>query len=86
MREKKNPDASIGKQLHELRSYHRAYKKEFARDETMGVLVRSRDFTFRLRACPGRVRDAHPPPGAHRCAYSHARWPSQKSSDLKRTQ
>ena len=40
LREKKNPDAAIGKQMHELRTYHRAYKKDFTREDTMGTLVR----------------------------------------------
>ena len=40
LREKKNPDSVIGKQMGELWAHHRAYKKEFAKADTMGTLVR----------------------------------------------
>ena len=40
LREKKNPDSIIGKRMGELWAHHRAYKKEFTKEDTMGTLVR----------------------------------------------
>ena len=40
LREKKNPDSIIGKHMGELWAHHRAYKKEFTKEDTMGTLVR----------------------------------------------
>ena len=40
LRETKNPDSIIGKKMGELWAHHRAYKKEFTKEDTMGTLVR----------------------------------------------
>jgi len=40
LKEKKQPDPSIGAYLDELRRYHRAYKSAFVRSDAMGSVVR----------------------------------------------
>ena len=40
LKEKKQPDPSIGAYLDELRRYHRAYKRAFVRSDAMGSVVR----------------------------------------------
>ena len=39
-RERKEPDEIVGARLHELRRYHREYKRAFVRSDNMSVIVR----------------------------------------------